>query len=164
VIPRKPTGAGALPPVASTPLTCTATYYEHLSNQYAFVFQVPSTLTRFTILGPNADSYEISQRYALIVSAPDAVPVPLSVDDVEFLHHCLTNAEQRWHQAITEADPAAERPQSERKPQSGYLNIEPTPAGYRAAGTLFRDELERVRQLNARLGQVHEAAACENGD
>jgi hypothetical protein len=136
---------------------CAATYYADLRGQYAFTFLLAQTNTRFTIYTALPERYEVGQNYALILAAPDAVPVPLSVEDLEFLRHCLTNTAQRWHEAITEAGAGAERPPpdpTEPEPERGYLNVEPTPAGYRLAGRLFRDELTRVEQLTALLGEV----------
>jgi hypothetical protein len=152
--PDVPASPGGEPATAF----CAATYYANRRGEDAFTFRVPATSTWFTIYASRA-RYEVGQNYALILAAPDAVPVPLSVEDLEFLRHCLTNTAQRWHEAITEASAGAERPppdptEPEPEPERGYLNAEPTPAGYRLAGRLFRDELTRVEQLAALLGEV----------
>lgn len=155
---RIPPDVPTPPPGEPASAFCAATYYADLRDQYAFTFLVAETNTRFTIYTSHPDRYEVSQNYALILAATDALPVPLSVEDLEFLRHCLTNTAQRWHEAITEAKAGAERPPpdqaSEPEPERGYVNAEPTPAGYRLAGRLFRDELTRVEQLNALLGEV----------
>lgn len=73
--------------------------------------------------------------------------VPLRVDELEFLRHCLHNQAQRWRDAIAEADAGADRPPRQPNADPGHLDAEPTPAGYRALGRLFRDQLARVEQL-----------------
>lgn len=158
---RTPPSAPAPPPDEAATAFCAATYYAGIRNQYAFTFLVAATNTRFTIYTTHPDRYEIGQTYALILAAPDAVPVPLSVADLEFLRHCLTNTAQRWHAAITEARSGAERHPLGSASVPGYLNVEPTPAGYRAAGQLLRDELTRLEQLRALLGEVLAAAQTE---
>lgn len=160
---RTPPSASAPPPDEGATAFCAATYYADLRNQYAFTFLVAATNTRFTIYTCLADRYEVGLSYALILAAPEAVPVPLSVEDLEFLRHCLTNTAQRWHAAITEARSGAEHPPRDSASVPGYLNVEPTLAGYRAAGRLFRDELTRVEQLRALLGEVLAAAQTEEG-
>lgn len=108
-MPRTPS-APAPPPDEAATVVCAATYYADLRNRYAFTFLVPATNTRFAIYTAHPDRYEIGVTYALILAAPEAVPVPLSVEDLEFLRHCLANTAQRWQAAITEARAGAERP------------------------------------------------------
>src|SRR5215813_2852928 len=89
---------------------CAAMYYADLIPAHAFVFRVPSTDTRFTVYTDHADRYLIGTTYTLTITEPDNVPLWLSVQRWQFLHHCLGTLEQRWHEAITEADAGAERP------------------------------------------------------
>lgn len=151
---RIPPSTPAPPPDDHVTAVCAATYYADLRGQDAFIFLVAETNTRFTVYASHPDRYEVAQSYALIIAAPDAVPVPLGVDDLEFLRHCLATTAQRWREAITETDTGAAHPPPGRASEPGYLNVEPTPAGYRVAGRLFRDELTRVEQLDALLGEV----------
>jgi hypothetical protein len=130
-----------------------ASFHADLRGDQAFNFHVPATNTRFTIHAPNKDSYQIGDTYALILAAPEALPLPLSVEDIEFLRHCLTNTAQRWHEAIAHAEAGAEHAQPDHPPPPGFVNAEPTPGGYQTAGRLFREQLARVEQLNARLGE-----------
>lgn len=153
---RIPPDVPVPPPGEGVTAFCAATYYADLRGQDAFTFLVAETNTRFTIYTSHPQRYEVGSRYALILAAPDAVPVRLSVDDLEFLRGCLTNTAQRWREAITEAQAGADRPHRSRASacEPGHLDIEPTPAGYRVAGRLFRDELTRAEQLSALLGEV----------
>jgi len=160
-----PPGAGQ-PPHEPVAAVCAATYYADLVPAYAFVFRVPSTDTRFTIYTRHKDRYLVGETYPLSIATPDAVPLPLSLDDWEFLRHCLHNAARRWREAIEQADAGAEQPQQEQAAKPGYLNVEPTPFGYQVAAELFGDELDRVEQLNRRLGDLLDAeqAARQDGD
>lgn len=151
---RTPPGPPAPPHGEAVTAFCAATYQAEVRDRYCFTFLVAQTNTRFTIYACHPDRYKVGRSYALILAAPDAVPVPLDVEDVEFLRHCLTNTAHRWWEALTEADAGAERPPADQADVPGYLNVEPTPSGYRAAGRLFRDELTRVEQLAARLGEI----------
>lgn len=161
-----PTRGHPQPPDGPVSVVCAATYYADLIPAYAFTFRVPATNTRFTIYTRDKDRYLVGQTYPLSIAAPDAVPLPLSLDDWDFLRHCLHNAARRWREAIEQADAGAEQPQQEPDAEPGYLNVEPTPAGYRAAAQWFGDELARVEQLNARLGDLLDAAqaAQQDGD
>lgn len=151
---RTPPSPPVPPPGEAVTAFCAATYHAEARDRYCFTFLVAQTNTRFTIYARQPDRYAVGRSYALILATPDAVPVPLDVEDLELLRHCLTNTAHRWREAITEADAGAERPPADQPDVPGYLNVEPTPSGYRAAGRLFRDELTRVEQLAARLGEV----------
>jgi hypothetical protein len=92
----------------------------------------------------------------------DGVAVALSGDDLGFLVHCLSLVQQRWREAIDDATAAANRPRRADPPREGFMDIEPTPAGYRAAAGIFATELARVDALHQRLSrlldQVNDAA------
>jgi hypothetical protein len=143
---------------------CAATYLADPVPAYAFVFRVPATDTRFTVYARTKDRYLVGETYPLILAAPDAVALPLSLDDWQFLRQCLHNAARRWREAIDQANVGAGQPQQEQPAEPGYLNVEPTPAGYRAAAQWFGDELARVEQLDARLGDLLRAAQAVPGD
>ena len=142
---------------------CAAMYAADLVPAYAFVFRVAATDSRFTVYAAAEDRYHIGDEYLLVLAARDAVPLPLTRDDTEFLRHCLHNAERRWREAIAEAAAGADRPAHSRPASPGSLDVEPTPAGYRHARRLFADELGRVerlgRLLDQHLGTVNTADA-----
>jgi len=129
------------------------------------VFRVDATATRFTAYASDPDRYVINGTYRLAIAEPGDLSASLSGDEWAFLRHCLRNVEQRWREAIAEADAGAEAPQLDRPAQPDHLNVEPTQAGYRAVAGRFRDELDRVQQLNQRLDQqIHPADAHPEGD
>jgi hypothetical protein len=152
-MPVTPPGTGQ-PPDEPLLAVCAASYIADRVPAFAFVFRVPSTDSRFTVHTRTKDRYLVGETYPLILAEPDTVPLPLSLDDWDFLRHCLHNAARRWRDAIEQANAGAEQPQQDQPAEPGYLNIEPTPAGYQAAAQLFADELARVEQLNARLGHL----------
>ncbi len=155
------------PPAPDEPITvvCAATYLADGIPAYAFVFRVDATGTRFTAYASDPDRYVINGTYRLALTEPGDLSVSLSGDEWAFLRHCLHNVEQRWRDAIAEADAGAERPQPDRPAQPDHLNVEPTQAGYRAVAGRFRDELDRVRRLTQRLDQqIHAADAHPEGD
>ena len=159
-LPGTPTPSPAQP----VTVLCAASYYAD-RGQYAFNFRVPDTNTRFTIHASNQDSYQVGESYTMILATPDAIPLPLSVEDIEFLRHCLTTTAQRWREAIAETDTGADRAPREHAPEPDHVNAEPTPTGYQNLGRLFRDELGRVEQLNARLGEFSRVAGLgRDGD
>ncbi len=152
-------------PDEPTTVVCAATYLADRIPAYAFVFRVDATATRFTAYASDPDRYAINGTYRLAITEPGDLSASLSGDEWAFLRHCLRNVEQRWREAIAEADAGAERPQPDRPAQPDHLNVEPTQAGYRAVAGRFRDELDRVRQLNQRLDQqIHPADAHPEGD
>jgi hypothetical protein len=159
------TAADPRPPVATVAALCVDRYYDDLVPAFAFVFHVTDTPTVFTVYASTGDSYRLATQYRLLVAPADSVPLPLTVADVEFLRHCLHNAAHRWREAIIEADAGATRPQQSAPAESGYLNVEPTPAGYRSAGRLFTGELDRVEHLGRLLDQHldHARPADEDG-
>jgi hypothetical protein len=160
---RTPPAASAPPPDEHVTVVCAAMYVDDLRGQYAFNFAVPATNTRFTIYTRHPDRYHIAATYALILAAPDAVPVPLIVEEVALLRGCLTDTMQRWRAAIAEAGAGAERLPREQLSEPGHLDVEPTPAGYRSVGRLLRDQLARAEQLDAQLGEVLAATQTEEG-
>jgi hypothetical protein len=82
------------------------------------------------------------------------VAVALSVEDLAFLRHCLMLTELRWREAIDGAQAAARQPQRADPSPPGFMNIEPTPGGYRAVAHRFSAELRRVEQFGTRLGRL----------
>jgi hypothetical protein len=140
-------------------------YYADLVPAYAFVFRVPSSGTRFTVYATAADRFAIGATYTLNLTEPTAAPVWLDADEWDFLRHCLRLVEHRWSEAIAEADAGAARPAPADEPAPpGVMNIEPTPAGYRAAGQAFRDELARVRRLRQHLDEHHADLDTHQGE
>jgi hypothetical protein len=156
-------GTGPQPPDEPIAAVCAAMYAADLVPAYAFVFRV-STGTRFTVYARAEDRYFVGATYLLSLAEPDAVPLPLTLDDWRFLRHCLDNAAARWREAINGADAGAAQPQREQPAAPGCLNVEPTPAGYRAASRLFREELDRVDELNTRLASLVHAAEAARRD
>lgn len=138
--------AGAAPTEPVTAV-CAAMYAADLVPAYAFVFRVAATGTRFTLYAQTQDRYHIGEEYTLLLVPGDTVSLPLTMDDVEFVRHCLDNAARRWREAITEAAAAANQRQAPDSTPPDHVNVEPTPAGYRAARRLFADELDRVERL-----------------
>ncbi|MDG4793659.1 hypothetical protein [Micromonospora sp. WMMD1082] len=98
------------------------------------------------------------------VATGDGVAVAFTVDDLEFLRHCLTLTELRWREAIDGAETAAQQPQRDEPAPPGFMNIEPTPAGYRVAAGRFRAELHRVERYTTRLGRLLDLARDTAGD
>jgi hypothetical protein len=91
---------------------------------------------------------------ALGLCTGDGIAVALSRDDLGFLVHCLTLVQRRWREAIDDAQAAAHRPRRADLPPPGFMDIEPTPAGYRAAAGIFATELTRVDALYQRLARL----------
>ncbi|GEM_PF-6062209 len=156
--PSTPDTAGPQPIEKPVAAVCAATYRADLVPAYAFVFSVPCSTTRFTVYAADAERYLIGETYTLTLTAPGEVPLVFNVEEWHFLRHCLHTVEQRWSQAIASADAGAAQPQPVRPARPGHLNVEPTPAGYRAVGQLLREELDRVRQLGQKLGRLLDAA------
>lgn len=151
--PASTPAADPRPTVEPVVALCVDRYHDDDVAAYAFVFHVTDTRTVFTVHASTGDSYRLGTRYRLLIAPADAVPVSLTVADVEFLRHCLHNTADRWRGAITEADAAATRSQQPAPAEPGHLNVEPTPAGYRNAGRLFAAELNRVEHLGRLLDQ-----------
>ncbi len=94
----------------------------------------------------------------LDLATVDAIPVAVSVNDLETLHHCLAVMARRWDEAADDAEAAAQVPRGLRAPSPGHINIEPTPGGYRAAARLFRGERTRAEQLGRRISRLLDLA------
>lgn len=95
---------------------------------------------------------------SLGLATADAIPLAVSVGDLETLHHCLTIVQRRWREAADDTDAAARRPGGIRVPSPGHLNVEPTPGGYRAAADMFRAERTRAEQLGQRVARLLDLA------
>jgi len=133
---------------------CAATYIADRIPAFAFVFRVPATGSRFTVYTRDQNRYLISSTYTLTISDPGHVPLWLAAAEAALLRHCLDLVEERWHEAIAQADAGATRPPADRIPEPNHLNMEPTTDGYSAIAGRFRDELDRVQAMRARLEQI----------
>jgi hypothetical protein len=153
------------PPNTDEPVeaVCAASYYADRISAYAFVFRIPASGTRFTVYACEPGRYHINSTYTLTLSDPDPdrTPLWLSADETALLRHCLNQIESYWRDAIAEADAGAQRTPTEPQPSPGRLNVEPTPAGYRAIAERFRDQLHRVQQLRTHLD--HDLPADQPG-
>jgi hypothetical protein len=154
------------PPHPDSPIeaTCAATYIADLIPAFAFVFRVEATKTRFTVYASTQDAYTINATYRLTLSDPGEMPLYLPIDDTEFLRRCLLGVEDRWREAIAQADAGAARPEADRPAEPGHLNVEPYPSGYRAIGSAFREELGRVTRLRERVDQLLAGRPNPDGD
>src|SRR3954470_3434604 len=112
-------------PDGPAPAECAATYLADnlLVPAYAFVFRVLDSNTRFTVYASAPDRYVINGSYRLTISEPTDVPLHLAAGEAEFLRVCLLGVEDRWRNAMMEADAGAKRQTSERPPEPGHLNI-----------------------------------------
>jgi hypothetical protein len=155
------TGGAVMTRTAATAM-CASMYAADLVPAYAFVFRVAATEIRFTVYAHPQDHYHVGDEYTLLLVPRDAVPLPLTVEDAEFLRHCLDNAAHRWREAIIEADAEATQPHRSRPAEPGRINVEPTPAGNRAAARLFADELDRVQRLAGLLDRHLDRARAAN--
>jgi hypothetical protein len=151
-------------PDAPIEVVCAATYIADRIPAFAFVFRVEATKTRFTVYASAQDAYLINATYRLTISDPGEVPLYLPVDEAEFLRRCLLVVEDRWREAIAEADAGAARPPADRPAEPGHVNVEPYPAGYRAIGSAFREELGHVMRLRERVDQLLARLPNPDGD
>lgn len=154
------------PPHPDAPIeaTCAATYIADRIPAFAFVFRVQATGTRFTVYASAQDAYLINVTYRLTISDLGEVLLYLPVDEAEFLRRCLLVVEDRWREAITQADAGAARPQADRPAEPGSINVEPYPSGYRAIGGAFREELGHVTRLRERVDQLLAGPLNPDGD
>jgi hypothetical protein len=148
---RPPSPTGPDTPIEAI---CAATYHTDRVPAFAFLFRVPATGTRCTVYTSDRRRYVLNAPYTLTISDPSHVPVWLPADEVAFLTHCLGLVEDRWREAIAQADAGATQPPADQLPTPGHLTLEPTPAGYATIANRFRDELTRVQHLRARLDQL----------
>jgi hypothetical protein len=88
----------------------------------------------------------------------DRIVAGFTVDDAEFLRHCLSNLERHWWQGIDAANAAAGQPQRDTPASPGFVNVEPTPHGYRGIARLAGAELTRVMDYGNRLQQLLDLA------
>ena len=94
----------------------------------------------------------------------DRIAAAFTVDDLESLHHYLTNLARRWRQVIDDANAAAEQPQHDTPPKPGFINIEPTPSGYQAVARLAATELTRVMDIGQHLDRLLDLTRQATGD
>ena len=94
----------------------------------------------------------------------DRIMAGFTVDDAEFLRHCLTNLERHWWEGIDAANAGAEQPQRDTPASPGFVNIEPTPDGYRGIARLAGAELTRVMNYGNRLQRLLDLARQATGD
>ena len=141
------------PPDEVVTVECAASYHAEKGQGFAFVFAIRSTGTRFTLHSYHQDQYDIGETYRMVLAPAEVVPLLWSVQDAEFLRHCLGTVADRWRDGITEAETGAARPASPRPATAGHLNVEPTPAGYAAAHRLLTAQLNHLTHLAALLDQ-----------
>jgi hypothetical protein len=149
------------PDTAPAPITvrCVDRYAADLIPAFGFVFHVFDTRTRFTMYATAADAYRVGAEYTLTVTPGRAVVLPLTEDTASILRNVLTNAANRWREAITDARAGAVRPAESRTAEPGYVNVEPTSAGYQNLERVFTEELDRVERVLHLLDQALEPGA-----
>ncbi|MDG4834832.1 hypothetical protein O7627_36810 [Solwaraspora sp. WMMD1047] len=137
------------------------------------VNNLPTTIEELAATKPVASLIaEFGQRLADLtwhltvrgLAHDDRIMSGFTVDDVEFLRHCLTNLERRWWEAIDTATAGAAQPQRDTTTSPGFVNIEPTPSGYRGVARLAGAELTRVMDYGKRLERLLDLARQADGD
>jgi len=90
----------------------------------------------------------------------DLLPLLLSVDDARAVHQALCTVRDRWAQAGADAQPGTDTDTDQTPPATapGHINIEPTPAGYRAIAGIADREKARYARLADRIAPIIEAA------
>jgi len=88
----------------------------------------------------------------------DLVPLLLAVDEVHTVHQALCTARDRWAQAGADAQAGTDTDQAPQATAPGQINIEPTPAGYRAIAGIADREKARYARLADRIAPIIEAA------
>jgi diguanylate cyclase (GGDEF)-like protein len=88
----------------------------------------------------------------------ELIPVLLSPPDLRAVVHAVTTARDRWAQAAAEADAGAGRPASPASSDPGWMNIEPTPAGYAGIAHLAHEQQTRYTRLLQHLQPISDAA------
>ncbi len=98
-------------------------------------------------------------------SGDDLLPLLLSVDEARTVHEALYAARDRWAQAAADAQAGTDTgtdqaPITQTPPATtaDHLNIEPTPAGYRAIAGIADREQARYARLADRIAPIIEAA------
>jgi len=94
----------------------------------------------------------------------DRIMAGFTVDDAEFLRHCLSNLERHWWEGIDAANAGANQPRRDTPASPGFVNIEPTPAGYQGIARLAGAELTRVMDYGRRLQRLLDLALSAFGD
>ncbi len=95
---------------------------------------------------------------------PGGVPAVLTLDDLQYLRHCLALVRRYWDEVLDDTAVAADRPGRESSPVSGYFSVEPTPAGYRAALSIFANEARRAEEFERRLAELADLVRTGAGD
>ncbi len=88
----------------------------------------------------------------------DLLPLLLSIDEARTVHQALRIARDRWAQTDADAQASADTDQAPPATAAGHINIEPTPAGYRAIAGIADREKARYARLADRIAPIIEAA------
>ena len=96
----------------------------------------------------------------------DLLPLLLSVDEARTVHEAVCAARDRWAQA---ADAEAGTDTGQTPPMKAppattadHINVEPTPAGYRAIAHIAEGEQARYARLADRIAPIIEAAEIDD--
>src|SRR5512142_1427530 len=156
----------ATPASASTLVVCAASYTADPITAHAFVLRVPATDTRFTVYADEPDRFFIGATYTMTITDPDQAPLWLDATDRALLRHCLDLVAQRCADAAASAQAGATRPATPppTPTSQGYLDAEPTPAGYQAMSRMFADEHDRVQRLRHHLDTPPATTGHDAGD
>jgi Diguanylate cyclase, GGDEF domain len=93
----------------------------------------------------------------------DLIPLLLSVAETHTLHKGLIIARDSWGRAATAAQAGAQRPASPLRDDPGFMNIEPTPAGYHSLARIATDQQARYARLVERLNPIIDATQAADG-
>jgi hypothetical protein len=88
----------------------------------------------------------------------ELIPLLLAAEDLRAVAQALHTTADRWAQVAAEAAAGAKRPPSAPSSEPGWMNIEPTPAGYTGIAGLAAQEQARYLRLLQRLQPIVETA------
>ncbi len=88
----------------------------------------------------------------------DLIPLLLTLADTDIVHDALRMARDQWAQAAAQAEAGAQRPETPPSSEPGWMNIEPTPAGYLGIARIAADQQARYSRLIDRLRPILRAA------